>query len=170
MMFPGINRRAVGAFEMAWSKGFGKRATGDKFSVEENRGVEEGFCFVDRMVRNKKQFAPLLECLEGLRKGIAAGAIKSGKGLVEEVNVRFLCPGAGQKGSLLLPPLERLDLAIGQGSQPEEFQSIAHCGAISWREFPQKSHVLIATHLHESFDSDGKIPINGFPLREVGNP
>ena len=61
-----------------------------------------------------------------------------------------------------------LDLAPGEGQKIEEFHGARHGLIVATGEGAEEPHMGVASHLHESTNRDGEIPVHGIPLGEVG--
>ena len=107
--------------------------------------------------------------MNGRRKRLGSILVQTPKRLVQQIDLGLLRPRASEKGALLLSSREGLELPVGKGGEIGHLKSFTDDGLISGTErFPDTEH-RVASHFGQPSHGNGKIPIDSFALRHIGN-
>ena len=95
------------------------------------------------------------------------GGIHAGKGFIHQVDPGVLRQGAGQKNPLLLAARKLADLAVGVVGHAHLLQTGEGEFLIRFPGPLQPSQPTVPPHQHHIQRIGRKIPVDGFPLRDV---
>ena len=119
------------------------------------------------VVRREHQTAGLSQSTENRGELPAGILVESGKGLVEQDDVRLLRERPGDKSALLLAAGERADLAVGEGIEIHRRERLVHRAGVRRAKGAPQAKPHVAPHSHQGANRDGEIPIDLLALRQV---